>query len=136
MAGGKELWLQNPHHQYEGILTCHHQVNGAGQLLALDAQTALDLAVVAGLDPLDAHAALSGVQAGAVVGESGRLAPFGGQVEDALLAWDLDAAVVDGTAISAEQLGAIALVEERCVGFHVHLGPGERICKIDKRRLR
>lgn len=109
------------------ILTCHDQVDGARQLLSLDAQTALDLAIVAGLDPLDAHAALSGRETRSEVRESGCLAPLRRQVEYLLLAGNLNAAVVDGSAVPTEQLGAIAFVEERCVGFHIHLGPGECI---------
>lgn len=109
------------------ILTCHDQVDGARQLLSLDAQTALDLAIVAGLDPLDAHAALSGRETRSEVRESGCLAPLRRQVEYLLLAGNLNAAVVDGSAVATEQLGPIAFVEERCVWFHIHLGPGECI---------
>lgn len=116
------------------LLTCHDQINGARQLLALDAQTALDLAIIAGLYMLDADAALAGGQARSVVGKAGGLAPFRRQVEHLILARDLDATVVDGSAIATQQLGAIAHVEQRGVGFHVHLlRPGERICKSKKK---
>jgi len=93
------------------ILTCHHQVNGARQLLSLDAQTALDLAIVAGLDPFDADAALSGRKTRSVVRESGGLVPLRRQVEDLLLPGYLNPAVVDRLAIATEQIGTIILVE-------------------------
>lgn len=111
------------------ILTSHNQINGAGQFLALDAQTALDLAVIAGLHPLDADAALAAIQPGAVVLKARCLAPRGRQIEDLLLAGYLNAAIVDGASVAAEQLDGIALVEQCRIGLHIHLAVAERICK-------
>lgn len=59
------------------ILTCHNKINGASELLSLDAQTALDLAIVAGLHPFDADAALAAIESSAVVLEAWCLAPRG-----------------------------------------------------------
>lgn len=57
------------------LLTCHDQINGASELLSLDAQTALHLTIVAGLHPLDADTALAAIESSAVVLEAWCLAP-------------------------------------------------------------